>query len=95
MRHKTKSGHTIGVEFPTQRQFQENYAKLIRKINSSTSRLSPKQKQNAIIQLPGITREDMDLITKSTGPKLAIVLRKFVSKKKLSKLDKRKSNSRR
>jgi len=90
MKRKTKSGHHIGKEFPTQRQLTLNYTSLIRKINSKTSRLSPKQKRTAILKLDGITRKEMDLIIKSTGPKLAIILRKFVSKNRLVKLSKRK-----
>lgn len=89
MRHKTQSGHYIGQLFPTQRELTLNYTKLIRKINGSTSRLTPKQKHAAILKLPGITREQMDLIIHSTGPKLAITLREFISKKRLAKLDKR------
>ncbi len=89
MRHTTKSGHIIGVEFAAQKVVQQNYSKLIRKINSDTSRLSPKQKQIAILTLPGITKCEMDSIIKSTGPKLAITLRKFISKNRLKKLDKR------
>jgi len=90
MRHKTKSGHYIGKKFPSQRQLTLNYTKLIRKINNKTSRLTPKQKRTAILKLDGITREEMDLIIKSTGPKLAIALRKFVSKTRRVKLSKRK-----
>ena len=90
MRHKTKSGHYIGKEFPSQRQLTLNYTALIRKINNKTSRLTPKQKRIAILKLDGITREQMDLIIKSTGPKLASALRKFVSKTRRVKLSKRK-----
>jgi len=89
MRHKTKSGHYIGVEFPSQTQLRQNYSALIRKINSSTSRLTAKQKHTAILKLDGITRQEMDSIIKSTGPKLAISLRKFVSAKRPRKIDKR------
>lgn len=89
MRHKTKSGHYIGEEFPTQIQLRRNYSALIRKINSSTSRLTAKQKHTAILNLDGITRQEMDSIIESTGPKLAISLRKFVSAKRLRKIDKR------
>ncbi len=77
--HKTKSGHYIGKEFPSQRQLTLNYTKLIRKIYNRDMRLTPKQQQLAIIALPGITSDEMESITKSTGPKLAKTLRKFIS----------------
>ena len=89
MRHKTKSGHYIGQEFPSQTQLRRNYSALIRKINSNTSKLTAKQKHTAILKLDGITRQEMDSIIESTGPKLAISLRKFVSAKRLGKIDKR------
>lgn len=89
MRHQTTSGHYTSQKFPTKREIQLNYSKLIRKINDKTNRLSVKQKQVAILKLTGITKEQMDSIIKSTGPKLAINLRKFISKNRLNKLDKR------
>ena len=79
MRRKTSSGHYIGTEFPSQRKLTLNYTKLIRKIYNRDVRLSPRQQQIAIISLPGITIDEMQLIIKSKGPKLATVLRKFIS----------------
>ncbi len=77
--HKTKSGHRIGKEFPSQRKLTENYTKLIRKIYRRDNRLTPRQQQNAIQALPGITSNEMELIIKSTGPKLAQSIRKLIS----------------
>lgn len=79
MRHKGKSGHYIGQEFPSQRLLTLNYTKLIRKIYSRDIRLAPKQQQNAIMALPGITSDEMESIMKSRGPTLAKELRKFIS----------------
>lgn len=79
MRHKTKSNHYIGQEFPSQIQLTLNYTKLIRKIYSRDNRLTPKQQQNAIMVLPGITSDEMESIMKSRGPTLAKELRKFIS----------------
>lgn len=77
--HKTKSGHRIGKEFPSQRQLTLNYSKLIRKIYNRDVRLTPRQQQVAIQALPGISSDDMELLIKSTGPKLAQSLRQFIS----------------
>ncbi len=79
MRRKTGSGHIIGQEFPSQRQLTLNYTKLIRKIYSRDNLLSPRQQQKAIMSLPGISSDEMELIIKSTGPKLAQSIRKFIS----------------
>ena len=78
MRRKTKRGRYIGVEFPSQRQLTINYTRLIRKIYSR-DKLSPRQQQIAIQALPGINSDEMELIIKSRGPKLAQSLRKFIS----------------
>jgi len=77
--HKTKSGHRIGKEFPSQRQLTLNYTKLIRKINKRDNRLTPFQQQQAIQALSGITIDEMESIIKCTGPALAQNLRKFIS----------------
>lgn len=79
MRHKTKSGHYIGVEFPSQRKLTINYTKLIRKIYNSDNRLTPREQQLAIQSLPGITSDQMELVIKSTGPKLVYSIRKLIS----------------
>jgi len=79
MRRKTNSDHYIGQEFPRQRELTLNFTKLIRKINNKHNRLTPRQKQIAIMSLPGITRYEMQLIIKSTGPALAQYVRKFIS----------------
>ena len=78
--HKTKSSHRVGKEFPSQRQITLNYSRLIRKIYSRDVRLTPRQQQIAIQSLPGITTDEMELLTKSTGPRLATYLRRFISK---------------
>lgn len=77
--HKTKSGHRVGKEFPSQRQLTLNYTKLIRKIYNRDMRLTPRQQQVAVQALPGISSDDMELLIKSTGPKLAQSLRSFIS----------------
>lgn len=77
--HRTSSGHRIGKEFPSQRQLTLNYTKLIRKIYNRDMRLTPRQQQIAIQSLSGITTNEMESLTKSTGPKLAQELRKFIS----------------
>ena len=69
MRRKTSSNHSIGNEFPSQRQLTLNYSKLIRKIWNKHNRLSKKQQAKAIQLLPGITSDLMESIMKSTGPK--------------------------
>ena len=79
MRYKTRSGYYIGKEFPSQRKLTENYTKLIRKIYNRDNRLTPKQQQKAIQNLPGITSDEMESIIHSTGPKLAQSIRKFIS----------------
>ncbi len=79
MRRKTSSGHYIGQEFPSQRKLTLNYTKLIRKIYNRDNLLTPKQQQKAIMSLPGITSDEMESIIKSTGPKLAQSIRKFIS----------------
>lgn len=79
MRRKTRSGHYIGQEFPSQRKLTLNYTKLIRKIYNKDNLLSPRQQQKAIMALPGISSDEMELIIKSTGPKLAQSIRKFIS----------------
>lgn len=79
MRRRTGSGHYIGNEFPRQRQLTLNYTRLIRKIYKRDNRLTPRQQQIAIQALPGITSNQMELIIKSTGPKLAISIRKLIS----------------
>ncbi len=79
MRRKTSSGHYIGTEFPSQRKLTENYTKLIRKIYNKDNLLSPRQQQRAIMALPGITSDEMEVIIKSTGPKLAESVRKLIS----------------
>lgn len=79
MRHKTSSGHYIGKEFPSQRQLTINYTRLIRKIYSRDNRLTPRQQQIAIQALPGINTDQMELLLKCTGPKLAQSVRKFIS----------------
>ena len=78
MRTKTASGHYIGTVFPSQRKQTENYAKLIRKIYGSKT-LSARSKQKAVMTLPGITRDEMDSIIKTTGPELALCIRKIIS----------------
>ena len=80
MRRKTRSGHYIGKEFPSQRQLTLNYTKIIRKIYNRDIRLTPRQQQIAIMALPGITTDEMELIIKTTGPRLATYLRRFISK---------------
>ena len=75
---KTASGHYIGTVFPSQRKLTENYAKLNRKIYGSRL-LSPKQQHKAVMILPGITRDEMDSIIKTTGPELASSIRKIIS----------------
>ena len=77
--HRTKSGHRVGKEFPSQKQLTLNYTKLIRKIYNRDMRLTPRQQQIAIQSLSGITIDEMELIIKSTGPKLAQSVRKFIS----------------
>lgn len=77
--HKTKSGHRIGKEFPSQRALTLNYTKLIRKIYSRDNRLTPFQQQKAIQALTGITTNEMEGIIKATGPKLAQSVRKLIS----------------
>ena len=77
--HKTKSGHRIGKELPSQRVLTLNYTKLIRKINNRDVRLTPRQQQIAIMALSGITIDEMESIMKCTGPALAQNLRKFIS----------------
>ncbi len=77
--HKTKSGHRIGKEFPSQRALTLNYSRLIRKINKRDNRLTPYQQQQAIQALPGINSDELESIIKSTGPALAQNLRKFIS----------------
>ena len=79
MRRKTRSGHYIGKEFPSQRKLTENYTKLIRKIYKKDNLLTPRQQQKAIMALPGINSDMMDIIIKSTGPKLAQSIRKLIS----------------
>ncbi len=79
MRRKTKSGHYIGKEFPSQRQLTLNYTKLIRKIYNRDNLLTPRQQQKAIQALPGITSDQMESLMKSTGPKLAQSIRKLIS----------------
>lgn len=79
VQHNTKSGHRIGKEFPSQRQLTLNYSKLIRKINNRDIRLTPKQQQEAIQSLAGITTDEMEGILKATGPKLAQSVRNLIS----------------
>lgn len=79
MRHKTISGRYINTEFPTQRELQENYSKLIRKIWKRDNRLTKRQQQKAIQNLPGISSDEMESIMKSTGPKLAQSIRDIIS----------------
>ncbi len=79
MRRKTSSGHYIGQEFPSQRRLTINYSKLIRKIYNRDNRLTPRQQQKAIQNLTGITSDQMDIIIKATGPKLAQEVRKLIS----------------
>ena len=78
VRHKTDSGHFIGEEFPDQEELQKNYATLIRKINDTE--LTPKKQAQAIKKLNGITRQEMEDITETTGPELADTIRKVISK---------------
>ena len=75
---KTASGHYIGTVFPSQRKPTENYAKLIRKLYGSKT-LSARSKQKAVMTLPGITRDEMDSIIKTTGPELTLCIRKIIS----------------
>ena len=79
VRRITKSGHIIGKEFPSQRQLTLNYTRLIRKIYNKDARLTPREQQIAIQGLAGITSDQMEGIIKTTGPKLATNLRKFIS----------------
>ena len=77
--YRTKSGHRIGKEFPSQRQLTLNYSRLIRKIYSRDNRLTPFQQQKAIQALTGITTNEMEGMMKATGPKLAQSVRKLIS----------------
>lgn len=77
--HNTKSGHKIGKEFPSQRALTLNYTKLIRKIYNRDNLLTPKQQQQAIQSLSGITTDEMEDMIKATGPKLAQSVRDLIS----------------
>jgi len=77
VRHKTSSGHYIGEEFPTQAELTQNYTKLIRQINSN-DKLTPTEKQQAIKNLKGITRAEMNAIIETTGPILDESIRKLI-----------------
>lgn len=79
MRRRTNSGHYIGQEFPKQRELQENYSKLIRKIYNSDNLLTPRQQQKAVMLLSGLTIYEMYSIIKSRGPKLAQTIRRLIS----------------
>ena len=76
-RHKTSSGHYIGEEFPDQAELTANTIKLIRQINSSG--ITPKEKQQAIKNLKGITRAEMKNIIKTTGHTLDESIRKIIN----------------
>ena len=77
--HKTKSGHNIGKEMPDLKALTLNYTKLVRKIYSRDNRLTPKQQQDAIKSLSGITTNEMEGMLKATGPKLAQSVRELIS----------------
>ncbi len=78
MRRKTKSGHSIGNVFPSQRKLTMNFSKLVSKINNSR-KLNARQKQLGIMNLPGITSDEMEEVIKTTGPTLAKTIRKIIS----------------
>ena len=78
LRTKTASGHYIVTVFPDQRKLTENYAKIIRKVYGSNT-LTARSKQKAVMTLPGINREEMESILKTTGPELALCIRKIIS----------------
>jgi len=95
MRRKTGSRHYIGQEFPKQRKLTVNYTRLIRKIYSRDIRLTPRQQQLAIMALPGITSDQLELIIKSTGPKLAQSIRKLISSYRATTRSKKQKNKKR
>ena len=75
--HETDSGHNIGKEFPTQQELTENTTKLIRKINES--KLTPEEKKQAIANLKGVTRQEMNAVIQTTGPKLDESIRALIT----------------
>jgi len=77
--HKTKSGRRIGKEMPDLKALTLNYTKLVRKIYNSDNLLTPKQQQQAIHSLSGITTNEMEGMLKATGPKLAQSVRELIS----------------
>ena len=79
--HKTNSDHTIGKEFPDQMELTEKTTVLIRQINSCD--IPAEDKAFAIKNLKGITRAEMEAITKTTGPTLADSVRKFIESQKV------------
>ncbi len=93
MRRETKSGHSIGNEFPSQRKLTLNYSKLIRKIYGSRS-LTAKQKQNAVESLPGIKSDQMEAVIKTTGPALAKTIRAIISQHRGTTRSKKQKNRR-
>lgn len=74
--HETDSGHTIGKEFPDQKGITEYTTDLIRQINSSG--LSASEKQQAIKNFKGISREQMNNIIDTTGPLLDQLIRNYI-----------------
>lgn len=78
--HKTDSGHTIGKEFPDQKEITEFTTDLISKINSSG--LSASEKAQMIKKLHGISREQMNSILKTTGPTLDKSIKDYIESTK-------------
>jgi len=79
--HTTDSGHVIGKEFPDQMELTQKTGVLIRQINASD--IPATEKAFAIKNLKGITRAQMEAITKTTGSTLSESIIKFIESQKV------------
>ena len=93
MRKKTASGHYTATVFPYERRLTENYATLIRKIYGSKT-LSARSKQKAVMTLPGIPRDEKESKIKTTGPDLALCIRKIITAHRVKTRTKTKTKKR-
>jgi len=80
LRHKTKSGHFIGEEFPEQFKRTILLTLLIRRINESDIDLTPKEQSQAIKVLFGLPTYKMESIIPISGPVLSDTIKKMISK---------------
>jgi len=82
----------IGIVFENQFKRTQAMSQVIRKIYDDDTKLTPKEQQNAIKALSGITTKDMESIIPQTGLGLTDSIRKIISEYRgTSRIDKDKN----